>query len=109
METTKRSNEIAQIELDIIENILTGVMDPEIEIDIVNLGLVYDLKYDGEQTVLITMTLSTPSCPLGDSIIQDVKQSIRNKYKDFEVDVNLVFEPRWHAGMITPEGKKMLG
>ncbi len=109
METTKSSNEIAQIELDIIENILTAVMDPEIEIDIVNLGLVYDLKYDGEQTVLITMTLSTPSCPMGDSIIQDVRQSIKNKYKDFEVDVNLVFEPRWHSGLITPEGKKMLG
>lgn len=109
METTKRSNEIAEIELDIIENILTGVLDPEIEIDIVNLGLVYDLKYDGEKTVLITMTLSTPTCPLGDSIVQDVRQSIKNKYKDFEVKVNLVFEPRWHAGMITPEGKKMLG
>lgn len=109
MDTIKTSEEIAQIELDIIDNILTRVMDPEIEIDIVNLGLVYDLKYDGNQTVFVTMTLSTPNCPLGDSIIRDVQESIKNEYKDFEVQVNLVFEPRWHSGMITPEGKNMLG
>ena len=109
MDKKKSSEEIAQTELDIIDNILTGVLDPEIEIDIVNLGLVYDLTYDGYHTVFVTMTLSTPNCPLGDTIIQDVKLSIKNKYTDFNVEVKLVFEPRWHSGLITPEGKKMLG
>lgn len=99
----------AQIELDIVETVLTNVYDPEIEIDIVNLGLVYDVKFDGNKDVTVTMTLSTPSCPLGDSIIQDVKESIKRKYDNFEVTVNLVYEPRWHQGMITPEGKEMLG
>ncbi len=109
MDIKKSSEEIAKIELDLVENVLTGVQDPEIEIDIVNLGLIYDLTYDGYHTVFVTMTLSTPNCPLGDTIIQDVKLSIKNKYKDFEVEVKLVFEPRWHSGLITPEGKKMLG
>lgn len=98
-----------QIELEIIETILINVYDPEIEIDIVNLGLVYDVKFDGKNQVEVTMTLSTPSCPLGDSIVQDVKESIKRNYPDFEVMVNLVFEPQWHQGMITPEGKEMLG
>jgi metal-sulfur cluster biosynthetic enzyme len=99
----------SQIELEIIETILINVYDPEIEIDIVNLGLVYDVKFDGHNQVTVTMTLSTPSCPLGDSIVQDVKESIKRSYPDFEVAVNLVFEPQWHQGMITPEGKEMLG
>ena len=99
----------SQIELEIIETILINVYDPEIEIDIVNLGLVYDVKFNGYNQVTVTMTLSTPSCPLGDSIVQDVKESIKRSYPDFEVEVNLVFEPQWHQGMITPEGKEMLG
>lgn len=104
----KTKKEISAIELDIIENILTNVMDPEIEIDIVNLGLIYELDYDGEKTIDIKMTLSTPACPLGDAIIANVKESISQKYPDFEVNVVLVFEPRWHAGLITEAGKKML-
>lgn len=99
----------SQIELEILETVLVNVYDPEIEIDIVNLGLVYDVKFDGKNQVVVTMTLSTPSCPLADSILQDVKESIKRNYPDFEVVVNLVFEPRWHQGLITPEGKEMLG
>lgn len=105
----KSKKEISAIELDIIDNILTKVMDPEIEIDIVNLGLIYALDYDGENTLEVQMTLSTPACPLGDAIIKDVKESILRKYSDFVINVNLIFEPRWHAGLITEEGKKMLG
>ena len=109
MQEPKNFEEIANIEIDIIENVLTYVMDPEIEIDIVNLGLVYDVKYDGLNQVNVRMTLSTPSCPLGDSIVQDVEESIKRKYPTFKVNVQLVYEPQWHQGMITPEGQKMLG
>lgn len=106
--TTPNENP-SQIELDIVETVLINVYDPEIEIDIVNLGLVYDVKFDGINQVIVTMTLSTPSCPLSDSIVQDVKESIKRNYPNFEVTVHLVFEPLWHQGMITPEGKEMLG
>ncbi len=108
-ETIKSKEEIVEIEIDIIENILSHVMDPEIEIDIVNLGLIYEVDYDGKNTVAIEMTLSTPACPLSDAIVASVKESIKRKYPDFKVDVKLVFEPRWHAGMITEAGKVMLG
>lgn len=98
-----------EIEADIIENVLTKVMDPEIEIDIVNLGLVYDITYNGKNKVDVLMTMSTPSCPLSDAIIQNVKESILNKYPEFKVNVDLTFEPRWHAGLISDAGKEMLG
>lgn len=104
----KTKKEISDIELDLTENVLTTVMDPEIEIDIVNLGLIYELDYDGENNVAIKMTFSTPNCPLGDVIVKNVQESIKQKYPDFEVDVAIVFEPRWHAGMISEKGKKLL-
>ena len=105
----KTNEEIVAVEIDIIENILSHVMDPEIEIDIVNLGLIYELDYNGKTTVNIEMTLSTPACPLSDAIVASVKESIKQKYTDFVVNVKLVFEPQWHAGMITEAGKEMLG
>ena len=105
----KTTEEITEVEIDIIENILSHVMDPEIEIDIVNLGLIYELDYDGKKTIDIEMTLSTPACPLSDAIVASVKESIKQKYEDFKVNVKLVFEPQWHAGMITEAGKLMLG
>ena len=105
----KTTEEITEVEIDIIENILSHVMDPEIEIDIVNLGLIYELDYDGKKTVDVEMTLSTPACPLSDAIVASVKESIKQKYEGFKVNVRLVFEPQWHAGMITEAGKLMLG
>ncbi len=94
---------------DNIYTILTTVMDPEIEIDIVNLGLIYDLKYNGDKTIHILMTLSTPSCPLSDAIVQNIKESIKNKYPNFEIEVEITYEPLWHAGLISEKGKMMLG
>ena len=107
--TKKTAEEIEQIEADLIENVLTQVMDPEIEIDIVNLGLIYDIKYDGKKHIDLLMTMSTPSCPLSDAILQNVKETIKNKYPDFETDIELTFEPQWHAGLISEAGKEMLG
>ncbi len=92
-ETIKSKEEIVEIEIDIIENILSHVMDPEIEIDIVNLGLIYELDYNGKKNVDIQMTLSTPACPLSDAIVASVKESIKRKYPNFKISVQLVFEP----------------
>ena len=104
----KSKEEIKEIEDDIY-NILTTVMDPEIEIDIVNLGLIYEIKYNGEKIVDILMTLSTPSCPLSDAIVQNIKESIKNKYPNFEIGVKITFEPLWNAGFISEKGKITLG
>ena len=100
--------EIANFELKILE-LLKEVMDPEIEINIVDLGLIYEVKYDGENNIDIDLTFSTPSCPLGDTIITNVKESIKQKHPEFTTNVNVVFDPPWSAAMVSEEGKKILG
>jgi metal-sulfur cluster biosynthetic enzyme len=103
----KSEEEIKNIEA-AIDQLLHTVMDPEVELNIVDLGLIYSLVYDGENGVEIKMTLSTPACPLGDAIIANVKQTIHNKFPEFVVDVQLVFDPPWSAAMISEQGKAKL-
>jgi metal-sulfur cluster biosynthetic enzyme len=90
-------------------NILKFVIDPEVEINIVDMGLVYKVTYDGENKFDITMTLSTPACPIGDAIMLNVKEAILLKFADYEVNVELVFDPPWTPEMVSEEGKKILG
>ena len=87
-----------------IREILKTVIDPEIEINIVDLGLIYEIKYD-EANINIEMTLSTPACPIGDTIIMNVIESVKQVYPGHEVNVNLTFETPWNPDMISPEGK----
>lgn len=100
--------EIATFELEILE-LLKNVMDPEIEINIVDLGLIYELKYSSENKIDIDLTFSTPSCPLGDTIVTNVKETIMQKHPEFEVVVNIVFDPPWSTAMVSEEGKRILG
>ncbi len=104
----KSSEEIRKIENEIYE-LLKQVIDPEIGIDIINLGLVYNIVYDGEKKVYVEMTLSTPACPLSDALVSAVENIIKNHYPNFEVEVELVFDPPWDVSMISEEGKKRLG
>lgn len=90
-------------------NILKFVIDPEVEVNIVDMGLIYKVEYDGETTINITMTLSTPACPIADAIVLNVEQAIKNKFTELEVDVNLVFDPPWSPDMVSEEGKVLLG
>lgn len=89
---------------DKIREILKTVIDPEIEINIVDLGLIYEIKHD-EANINIEMTLSTPACPIGDTIIMNVIESVKQVYTGHEVNVNLIFDPPWNPDMISPEGK----
>lgn len=100
--------EIAIFELKILE-LLKEVMDPEIEINIVDLGLIYGIVYDGDKKIDIEMTFSTPACPLGDTIITNVVEVIKQKYPDFTTNVDIVFDPPWSAGLVSEEGKRILG
>jgi len=100
--------EIINFELGILE-LLKSVMDPEIEVNIVDLGLIYEVKYDGNKSVDIDLTFSTPSCPLGDTIITNVKETIKQKYPDFTVNIEVVFDPPWSTSLVSEEGKKQLG
>ena len=90
---------------------LKGVIDPELMVNIVDLGLVYDIRLDFENKKMnITMTLTSPGCPLGDVIMEDVKQVAKSSaYAEFEVEVNLVWEPAWTLDSISEKGKNILG
>jgi metal-sulfur cluster biosynthetic enzyme len=92
-----------------IWNILKFVMDPEVEVNIVDLGLIYKVEFYGEGNVDILMTLSTPACPIGDAIVNNVVEAIKVKHPEYEVDVQLTFDPPWSAEMISEEGKMLLG
>ena len=100
--------EITNFEIEILD-LLKNVMDPEIEINIVDLGLIYEVKYDGEKVIDIDMTFSTPSCPLGDTIVSSVKEAIKQKHPDFTINVEVVFDPLWTSALVSEEGKKLLG
>ncbi|HET9661608.1 MAG TPA: metal-sulfur cluster assembly factor [Thermomicrobiales bacterium] len=90
-------------------DVLHSVIDPEVGINIVDLGLVYGVDIDGDD-VKVTMTLTTPGCPLHDTIAEAVDTSIHYFVPYCEnVSIDLVWEPRWSPSMITEAGLKALG
>lgn len=86
-----------------IRELLKEVIDPELGINIVDLGLIYDIQCSDER-VSIRMTLTTPGCPMIDTIVGGVKYVLR-AFEEVHVDV--VWSPPWHPGMISDEGKEM--
>ncbi|CAG0978226.1 Fe-S protein maturation auxiliary factor SufT [Flavobacteriales bacterium] len=101
----KRTNE----EQNIFE-LLKGVIDPELMINIIDLGLVYDIRHKpAEEKIEVEITLTSPGCPMGDVIIEDAKQLIENHFRNFKVEILLVWEPAWNKEMLSEAGKKALG
>lgn len=87
---------------------LKGCNDPEIPINIVDLGLVYGVKITGER-VEVTITLTTPGCGMGGYIADQVREKLLTIPGIYEAEVKIVWEPKWEQSMITPEGRKILG
>jgi metal-sulfur cluster biosynthetic enzyme len=87
---------------------LKEVYDPEIPVDIVNLGLVYDAAVDGGR-VTVTMTMTSPGCPVGDFLAQEVVRVIRALGDVDTVRVQLVWDPPWSPEKMSAEGRKILG
>jgi metal-sulfur cluster biosynthetic enzyme len=86
---------------------LRQVIDPELGINIVDLGLIYDVQIqDGD--VGVRMTLTTRGCPLHGSIVQAVERAIRELAGVTSAQAEVVWEPRWNPDMISPEGKQAL-
>lgn len=88
---------------------LRKVLDPELNINVVDLGLIYHIEFPEEGTALITMTLTTPGCPLHDSIVSGVRYCIEEMEEIKKVDVNLVWEPAWTPDRMSEDGLKQLG
>lgn len=87
-------------------DLLREVYDPELGINIVDLGLVYEVREDPDQ-IYVRMTLTTPGCPMHDTIVGGVKWVLREQAKPPEVD--LVWEPQWSPAMMSEEAKERLG
>lgn len=88
---------------------LYDVLDPEIGLNVVDLGLIYRVDFNEEdKTIFVTMTLTTQFCPMGESITADVKQSVSNAFKDYQVSISMVFEPAWSHDRISPVGQEFL-
>lgn len=88
---------------------LKAVVDPELGIDIVNLGLVYgiDILENGKK-VHVLMTLTTMGCPIFDMVARQIKDAVQQDFPDVvDVDVELTFSPAWNQNMMTEEGKDM--
>jgi metal-sulfur cluster biosynthetic enzyme len=88
---------------------LHNVIDPEIGLNIVDLGLVYQIDFDEEtKSIFISMTLTTQFCPMGDSIRNNAAQVIQNAFPNHTVQINLVFDPPWTQQRISENGQKFL-
>lgn len=91
-----------------VREALRQIFDPEIGINIIDLGLVYDIAVEGD-VVRVEMTFTTEGCPVAGKILVEVEEAIANLSKRLEPDVRVTFDPPWSPEMISPEGKAMLG
>ena len=102
------NNEFLQTEEAIIAMIKT-VYDPEIPVNIYDLGLIYSIEVDDDKNVRIEMTLTAPNCPAADFIIEDVRMKVESIKEVKQVDINMVFEPEWERDMMSEEAQLELG
>ena len=92
-----------------IREALRRVIDPEVGINIVDLGLVYGVELDGTQAT-VTMTLTTPGCPLHSSIEAAVRRALETRHPELtKVTLDLVWDPRWGVEFISESGREQLG
>lgn len=102
------SEEKLKLEERVVE-ILKTVYDPEIPVDIYNLGLIYRVELHDDGTLDVDMTLTAPNCPAADFIVEDVRIKLDGITGIKEAHVNLVFEPEWDKDMMSEEAKLELG
>lgn len=114
-QATQESNTVAAgtqtggtTEEDLRETIRNEVFDPELGLNVVDLGLIYDITV-ADNKADITMTLTTPYCPVGPELITNIRRSL-SRYEDIEdVEIHVVFSPAWSPSMMSEEAKDELG
>ncbi|MDE7148532.1 MAG: iron-sulfur cluster assembly protein [Duncaniella sp.] len=92
-----------------IVTMLKTVYDPEIPVDIYNLGLIYGIDLDDDGNLKIDMTLTAPNCPAADFLVEDARIKLESIEGVKSVDIRIVFEPEWTKEMMTEEAKLDLG
>lgn len=101
-------NEFLETEEQVLRMLKT-VFDPEIPVNIYDLGLIYGIELSGDGTCHIKMTLTAPGCPAIDFLVEDIKQKVGSVAGINHVDVEIVFEPEWNKDMMSEEAKLELG
>jgi metal-sulfur cluster biosynthetic enzyme len=94
---------------DALRKALRAVKDPELNLNIIDIGLVYDIEVDSSGDVRVRMTLTSPGCPAGTDIIDDVKRVLRDMEGVRSVDVELVWDPYWTPEKMDPRVRAFLG
>jgi metal-sulfur cluster biosynthetic enzyme len=97
-----------QLDEPLVLETLRQVVDPEIDCNIVDLGLIYGTRIEGRK-VMVKMTLTTPGCPMHESIAWGVKNALRNLEAVEEAQVEIVWDPPWHPSMMTDYGRARVG
>ena len=92
-----------------IVDVLKTVYDPEIPVDIYNLGMIYKIDVQDDYTVEMDMTFTAPNCPAADFILDDVRTKIESLEGIRSANINLVFEPAWDQSMMSEEARVELG
>lgn len=100
---------MSEVMRDKIEAALRTVFDPEIPVNIYDLGLVYDIKMEENGNVKITMTLTAPACPAAGEIVRDVQEKVEEIEGVIDCHVQLTFDPTWSKEMMSEEAKLELG
>ena len=103
MNITTNNESLCQQALDPLRN----VIDPEIGLNIVDLGLIYELTFV-ENKLVCRMTLTSQFCPMGDAIIDGVYDTLKHTFPDFEATIKLTFEPPWSQNRISEQGQLFL-
>ncbi len=92
-----------------IVRVLKTIYDPEIPVDIYELGLIYDVFVNEDHDVKVLMTLTTPNCPVAESLPQEVKDKVQSVEEVNEAEVELTFDPPWTRDLMSDEAKLELG
>lgn len=92
-----------------VVDVLRTIYDPEIPVDIYELGLIYDVHVSDELDIKILMTLTSPNCPVAESLPEEVKEKVRSIDEVKEVEVEITFDPPWTKDMMSEEAMLELG
>ena len=106
--TAEDAKEIAPFYADVIKA-LKQVYDPEIPVNVYDLGLIYELVINKAHDVFVKMTFTAPNCPMADEVLADVKASVEDVPGIKSCSIDLVFEPAWDKSMLSEEAKVELG
>ena len=102
------ASELLEIEVR-ISTVLKSIFDPEIPVNIYDLGLIYEISVDDDHVAHITMTLTAPNCPMAEELIEEVKYKVGGTRGVKECDLKLTFNPPWDKSMLSEEAKLELG